>query len=465
MPQLGESVTEGTVTKWLKKEGESVALDEALVEVSTDKVDSEIPSTFAGTLTKILVPEGEVVAVGAAMAEITSGDAGGAAAGASTAAPAQAEPSEPPQAPAQAEPSEPPQAPAQAEPSEPPQAPGQAEPSEPAKAPDQSLEATTKSASPAPGASGIMSPLVRKLVAENDVDLSKVSGTGSGGRITREDVMQVLGVANGAAVAEPAALSPKAAPGPPPSRPSGKTGDEVVPLSNMRKLIAQHMVASLQDTARAWNTVEVDMTAVGRLRSLAGGAFKRAHGYSLTWTPFVAKAITLALLEFPGVNSTWNGDGTMTKRHYVNLGIAVALENGLIVPVVAGADNLSLAGLADSIRDLADRARNKKLSPDEIQNGTFTITNPGPFGSIMSVPIINQREAAILAFDAIVKRAVVVTDEAGSDSIAIRQMVFLSLSWDHRLIDGAEAAQFLARLKSILEEADFKSDLSPYLGD
>jgi len=446
MPQLGESVTEGIITRWLKKEGESVALDEALVEVSTDKVDSEIPSNFGGTLTKILVAEGETVAVGAAMAEITAGDARGP--GEAAAAPVHAGPAEPETAPNQAEPSE-----------------SQA-----------SLPRTTEVAPAVPGSradaagdgpsgGGIMSPLVRKLVAENNVDVSKVTGTGSGGRITREDVMQVIGGGEGTTVAEPPAPPAKAAPGPPPSRPSGRTGDEVVPLSNMRKLIAEHMVASLQDTARAWNTVEVDMTAVGRLRSQAGGAFKQALGYSLTWTPFVAKAITLALLEFPGVNSTWNGDGTITKKHYVNLGIAVALDNGLIVPVVAGADNLSLAGLAAAIRDLADRARNKKLSPDEIQNGTFTITNPGPFGSIMSVPIINQREAAILAFDAIVKRAVVVTDESGSDSIAIRQMVFLSLSWDHRLIDGAEAAQFLARLKSILEEADFKSDLSPYLGD
>ena len=429
MPQLGESVTEGTVTRWLKKEGDPVAVDEALVEVSTDKVDSEIPSTFAGTLTKILVPEGETVAVGAAMAEISGAEA-----------PCQiaAESAE-----------------LAAEP-----APDESGGPGPARTVDQ----------PARVAGGLMSPLVRKLAAQSKVDLGKVTGTGSGGRITREDVMQAITPGNGAKAA-PAASSSPAAPSPvsaatsrQASGPSGMTGDEVVALSNMRRLIAEHMVASLRDTARAWNTVEVDMTAVGGLRSAAGVAFKQAHGYSLTWTPFVAKAVTQALLEFPGVNSTWNGDGTMTRKHYVNLGIAVALPNGLIVPVVTGADNLSLAGLAAAIRDLADRARSKKLSPDEIQNGTFTITNPGPFGSIMSVPIINQSEAAILAFDAIVKRAVVVTDEAGNDSIGIRQMVFLSLSWDHRLIDGAEAAQFLARLKAILEQADFQADLAPYLG-
>ncbi|HLF70435.1 MAG TPA: 2-oxo acid dehydrogenase subunit E2, partial [Actinomycetota bacterium] len=207
----------------------------------------------------------------------------------------------------------------------------------------------------------------------------------------------------------------------------------------------------------------VDMTAILRLREKAGDAFKEREGFSLTWMPFLCKAVVTALQRFAQVNATWNGDGTITRRHYVNLGIAVALENGLIVPVVKGADGMNVPGLARGVRDVADRARNKKLSPDEVHGGTFTITNPGPFGSILSVPIMNKGQAAILAFDAVVKRPVVVTDEMGNDSIAIRHMVFISMSWDHRIIDGAEAAQFLAHLKALLEEADFSSDLSGYL--
>jgi len=231
----------------------------------------------------------------------------------------------------------------------------------------------------------------------------------------------------------------------------------------MRKAIAAHMVASLQETARAWNTIEVDMSNVGRFRQLAGPQFRASEGYSLTWTPFVARAVTQALLEFPQVNSTWNGDGTITLKHYVNLGIAVALDNGLIVPVIKGAGDMTVAGLAKAIRDLAERARTKKLVPDEVHDGTFTITNPGPFGSIMSVPIINKGQAAILAFDAVAKRPVVISDERSGDSIGIRETVFLSLSWDHRIIDGAVAARFLGRLKALLEGADFAGDLASHL--
>jgi pyruvate/2-oxoglutarate dehydrogenase complex dihydrolipoamide acyltransferase (E2) component len=240
-------------------------------------------------------------------------------------------------------------------------------------------------------------------------------------------------------------------------------GDEVVPVSHMRKSIAEHMVASNLETARAWNAVEVDMTRIFNLRRQAGAAFKEREGFSLTWMPFVAKAVTQALLRYPQVNATWNGDGTITRKHYVNLGIAVALENGLIVPVLKNADGMNLTGLARSIRDLAERARTKRLQPDDVQGGTFTITNPGPFGSIMSVPIINKGQAGILAFDAVAKRPVVVTDDDGNDAVAIRHMVFLSMSWDHRIIDGAEAARYLSQLKSQLEQADFAPDLSAYL--
>jgi pyruvate/2-oxoglutarate dehydrogenase complex dihydrolipoamide acyltransferase (E2) component len=231
----------------------------------------------------------------------------------------------------------------------------------------------------------------------------------------------------------------------------------------MRKSIAEHMVASNIETARAWNAVEVDMTRIFNLRRQAGPAFKEREGFSLTWMPFVAKAVTQALLRYPQVNATWNGDGTITRKHYVNLGIAVALENGLIVPVLKNADGMNLVGLARSIRDLAERARTKRLQPDDVKGGTFTITNPGPFGSIMSVPIINKGQAGILAFDAVAKRPVVVTDDDGNDAVAIRHMVFLSMSWDHRIIDGAEAARYLSQLKNQLEQADFAPDLSAYL--
>ena len=233
----------------------------------------------------------------------------------------------------------------------------------------------------------------------------------------------------------------------------------------MRKSIAEHMVASNIETARAWNTIEIDMTRIYNLRQQAGGAFKAREGFSLTWMPFVAKAVTQALLKYPQVNATWNGDGTITRKHYVNLGIAVALENGrgLIVPVLKNAEGLNLVGLARGIRDLAERARAKRLLPDDVKGGTFTITNPGPFGSMMSVPIINKGQAGILAFDAVTKRPVVVTDDDGNDAVAIRHMVFLSMSWDHRIIDGAEAAKYLSQLKSLLEHADFGPDLSAYL--
>jgi len=302
------------------------------------------------------------------------------------------------------------------------------------------------------------------MAKEMKVDLAAVTGTGAGGRITKQDV---LDAAEGKTPTPPAAKAPAAeapvgtaAPAP---RAAAAGDEELVQVTPMRKAIAEHMVASLRETARAWNTVEVDMTRVGQLRGKAGPAFKGTEGYSLTWMPFVAKAVTQALRKFPQVNATWNGDGTITRKNYVNLGIAVALENGLIVPVVKGAEAMTVVGLSRGIRDIADRARTKKLSPDDVAGGTFTITNPGPFGSILSVPIINKGQAAILAFDAIVKRPVVVTDENGTDSIGIRQMVFISMSWDHRVIDGAEASQFLGHLKVLLEEADFASELAGYM--
>lgn len=457
MPQLGETVLEATVTRWLKRPGDTVEVDEPLVEVSTDKVDSEIPSPAAGALTKILVQEGETVLVGAVMAEI-DGERDGSSSNGSPVQEAAAEETDAPTVPASA--------PAGATPPEP------AVPAPHGEAPGSaaaSPESTTQQ-EPAPTSNaqtdvqpfrGVLSPLVRKLAAENDIDLNTVTGTGTGGRITKNDVLHAVANKPKAAPAAPAA-SPTPAAAPMVSRPSPSPEglEEVVRVGPMRRAIAEHMVTSSNETARAWNTIEVDLTRVGRMREAAGPAFKARESYSLTWMPFVSKALTQALLKFPILNSTWNGDGTITMKRFVNLGIAVALENGLIVPVVKNAETMNVVGLARAVRDVADRARNKKLAPDDVQGGTFTITNPGGFGSILSVPIINRGQAAIMAFDAVVKRPVVVSDEDGEDAIAIRQMTNLSISWDHRIIDGAEAAKFLSYLKGLLEEADFSSDLS-----
>ncbi|HWD71270.1 MAG TPA: dihydrolipoamide acetyltransferase family protein, partial [Actinomycetota bacterium] len=456
-----------------------------LVEVSTDKVDSEIPSPVSGTVSRIHAGEGETVTVGSVIAEIAgAGEEAPPAAAPSpetekTPAPAPG-PSEPPaaaRAPAAAPAPAPAERPAAASP--PPQpAPPAARPA----AASQSVAPAARITEAAPAADeplrGVLSPLVRKLANERGIDLATVRGTGTGGRITKQDILAaplpaaepVPEPAPEPIPAAPAAQlpTPAAAPGPAPAAavayaapPSG--GDEVVPVSHMRKSIAEHMVASNLETARAWNAVEVDMTRIFNLRRQAGPAFKEREGFSLTWMPFVAKAVTQALLRYPQANATWNGDGTITRKHYVNLGIAVALENGLIVPVLKNADGMNLVGLARSIRDLAERARTKRLQPDDVKGGTFTITNPGPFGSIMSVPIINRGQAGILAFDAVAKRPVVVTDDDGNDAVAIRHMVFLSMSWDHRIIDGAEAARYLSQLKSQLEQADFAPDLSAYL--
>jgi 2-oxoglutarate dehydrogenase E2 component (dihydrolipoamide succinyltransferase) len=323
---------------------------------------------------------------------------------------------------------------------------------------------------------GILSPLVRRLAAEFEVDLDQVQGSGTGGRITKQDVLAFSesgraakpapepAVPQAPAAAAPAASqAPARAPTEIPAFAASGAGEEVVQVGHMRRMIADHMVKSNLESARAWTSVEVDLGRVGRLRELAGAAFKEREGFSLTWMPFVSKAVTQALLRFPQVNASWNGDGTITQKHFVNLGIAVALPQGLIVPVIKGADGMNLVGLARAIRDIANRARGKRLSPDEVQGGSFTITNPGPFGSLLSVPIINQGQTGILSFDAVTKRVVVVSDEAGNDLVAIRPMVFISMSWDHRVIDGAEATQFLGQVKALLEQGDFSADLAGYL--
>jgi pyruvate dehydrogenase E2 component (dihydrolipoyllysine-residue acetyltransferase) len=483
MPQLGETVIEGTILKWLKQEGDQVALDEPLFEISTDKVDTEVPSSAAGTLTKILVPEGETVAVGTELAEISEEGAGGAEApgaasqlaadgsgGAETSS-ANAGGDDAPSAPA------PPAAAAPPPAASPAAASDEAMPSQ--------MAASTQTVAPPPDRgprSQILSPLVRKLASEHGVDLGQVSGTGTGGRITKNDVLGFVATQGAAApvtsapaaapaaqpvqpapaaapVAQPAQPAPAAAPAaapavaqPAPAAVGG--GEEIVPVTHIRRTIAQHMKASLEISARAWNAVEVNMENVARLRERTKDAFKAREGFGLTYMPFVTRAVTEALLAHPMVNSELRGDEIAVK-HFVNMGIAVSYDEGLIVPVLKGSDTMNLLGMARGINDLATRARAKKLLPDEVHGGTFTITNPGPFGSLISVPIINQPQTGILGFDTIEKRPVVI-----DDTIAIRHMVYISMSWDHRVIDGALASQFLARVKQNLETWDFAEDLA-----
>jgi 2-oxoglutarate dehydrogenase E2 component (dihydrolipoamide succinyltransferase) len=472
MPQLGETVIEGTILKWLKQEGDQVALDEPLFEISTDKVDTEVPSSAAGTLTKILVPEGETVAVGTELAEISEGGAGAAEAPGAASQPAAADSggAETSSAPtggddASSAPA-PPAAPAPTPAAPPAAASGETVPSQ--------MAASTQTALPDRGPrSQILSPLVRRLASEHGVDLGQVAGTGTGGRITKSDVLgfvatqgtaaPVTGTPAAAAAAQPAQPAPAAAPAvaptpapavaqPAPAAVGG--GEEIVPVSHIRRTIAQHMKASLEISARAWNAVEVNMENVARVRERTKDAFKAREGFGLTYMPFVTRAVTEALLAHPMVNSELRGDEIAVK-HFVNVGIAVSYDEGLIVPVLKGSDTMNLLGIARGINDLATRARAKKLLPDEVHGGTFTITNPGPFGSLISVPIINQPQTGILGFDTVEKRPVVI-----DDTIAIRHMVYISMSWDHRVIDGALASQFLARVKQNLETWDFAEDLA-----
>ena len=449
MPQLGETVVEGTITKWLKHEGDTIERDEPLFEISTDKVDTEVPSPLAGKVLQILVPEGETVAVGAQLALIETDGTG------QVEAPAAEVPPVPEPLPEPAPVPTPPQPQPQPEPAPVPAPPAPQPQPEPAPVPAPPAArapapvAVAHPAVPAPDGgpqSQILSPLVRRLADENRIDLSQVRGTGTGGRITKKDVQAFI-ESRGAAPQATGQAAPQLAPAA--SQPAVAGGEEIVPLTRMRQAIARNMVASMQTSARAWNLTEVNMEAVVRTREAARDSFREREGMNLTYMPFVARAVIEALLAFPDVNAELRED-QLIRKHYVNLGIAVALDEGLIVPVVKGADTMNVVGLARTINDVATRARTKHLVPDDVQGGTFTITNPGPFGSIISVPIINPPQCAILAFDAIEKRPVVI-----DDAIAIRHMVYLSMSWDHRIIDGATAAKFLQRVKQNLESWDF----------
>jgi pyruvate dehydrogenase E2 component (dihydrolipoamide acetyltransferase) len=450
MPQLGETIVEGTILKWLKAEGDAVKADEPLFEISTDKVDTEVPSPVAGTVTKLLVAEGATVPVGTAVMEIDDGSAGAGGNGAS--APSAETPAQPAAAAA-------PQVVQPALTAQPASAPQPQPTPEPRSAPAASSTATQAPSMPDRGPrSNILSPIVRKLARERGIDLATIAGSGEGGRITKADVL----AATAAPPTSSATVTPLPSAGPAaaavmvaaPSMPAGQ-GEDAEPMSHIRKAIASHMLASTQQTARAWTMVEVNVDRLVHLREAAKEKFQANYGVKLTYLPMVTRATIDALHEFPLVNSRIDGENIVTPR-FVNMGIAVSYDAGLIVPVVKGADGMNTVGIARAIADLAARARSHQLQPDEVQGATFTITNPGPYGSLLSVPIINQPNAGILSLDGIQKRPVVVED----DAIAVRSMVYISMSWDHRLIDGELATRFLARVKHNLETWDFAEDLA-----
>jgi 2-oxoglutarate dehydrogenase E2 component (dihydrolipoamide succinyltransferase) len=415
MPQMGESVAEGTVTRWMKKLGERVERDEPLFEISTDKVDAEIPSPAAGVLAKILVKENETVPVNTVVAVI---DGGGAAETGAAAPPS--EEVKPPGPPAR-----------KAVEAKPPEA--RAQPPLEARA----AEGKVRS-----------SPLVRRIAREHQVDLAQVRGTGLGGRVSKKDILSYLSgreaipapASRPAEVPSPAAAAPLAVPAIVFTGPS-----HAVAMTPMRRLIAEHMVTSKRASAHVTTVFEVEMTRVVEMRERAKEEFERRNGLKLTFTPFFVRAAVEAIKQFPIFNASVDATNIIYKRD-INIGVAVALETGLIVPVIKRADEKSFLGVARAVQDLADRARSKHLSVEDVQDGTFTLTNPGVFGSLLGTPIISQPQVAILGVGAIEKRPVV-----RNDAIAIRSMVYLSLSFDHRIIDGAVADQFMARIKSALE--------------
>ena len=424
MPQMGESIVEGTLTKWLKKPGERIERDEPLFEISTDKVDTEIPSPAAGTLAEVLVEEGKTVGINTVVARI---DEGGSAAAA-------------------------PSAPAPAPPAAKAAEPAPAAPPTPAQEVIQPTPATQQVEDTAPAEpAGPLSPLVRKMARENNVDLNKVKGTGAGGRITRQD-METYMSAKPAAPAPPPAPAPSyVAPAAPPSAPAaplaagGQAKTRIEPLSQMRVKIAEHMVMSKRTSPHVTTVHRVDMTKVAKMRERNKGLFQQNYGFSLTYLPFVTRAAVVALRQFPLLNASLDNNNIIYHNE-TNIGIAVALENGLIVPVIRAADEKNVLGLQRSIVDLATRARSRQLKPDEVVGGTFSITNFGSFGSLMGTPVINQPQVAIMGVGTVDKTPVVV-----DDAIAIRSICHLSLSFDHRLIDGAMADQFMTKVKQVLE--------------
>ncbi len=434
MPALGESVTEGTVTRWLKNVGDNVSVDEPLLEVSTDKVDTEIPSPASGVLLSIEVPVDSTVAVGTRLASI----------GASGAAPAV------PAAPAPAAPVVTAPKPVPAPPTTP-----------PPLIPQVTPQAATQVAKPAVAAGVLddayVTPIVRKLAAENGVNLANVKGTGVGGRIRKEDVLAAVSKPAVATSTPAAAPAPSIAKAPAPVAVSPLRGTTVT-MSRLRKVIAARMLESLQVSAQLTTVIEVDITKIARLREKAKSSFEAREGVKLTYLPFFAVAVCEALKQHPVVNASVEGD-QITYHGAEHLGIAVDTDRGLLVPVIRDAGDLNMGGIARKIVDVASRTRDNKISPDDLGGGTFTITNTGSRGALFDTPIINQPQVAILGVGSVVKRPMVVKGEDGGETIAIRSMVYLALSYDHRIVDGADAARFLSTLKERLEEGRFESDL------
>jgi 2-oxoglutarate dehydrogenase E2 component (dihydrolipoamide succinyltransferase) len=419
MPQMGESIAEGTLSKWLKKVGDEVKRDEPIFEISTDKVDAEIPASTAGVLAEILVKEGETVAVQTVVARLETEK--GAAVGKS----------EPVAAPAalQREVTA-----AASQPRQPPSAPAIAAPH---TGNGNSFEERVRTKS---------SPLVRKIAAEHGVNIASLQGSGVAGRVTKRDIEGFI---------QSGATAPSIGSGGPPGRhalpmPEPWAGDVVEPMSKMRALISEHMVASRHTSAHVTSFIEIDFTRVARIRAKKRAEFEASTGQKLTYMPFIIKSVTQGLRAFPVMNSSVAGTNVIYRKQ-INIGVAVALEWGLIVPVIKNADDLSLSGITRALNDVAARARAKKLSPEEVQGGTFTITNPGVFGSLMGTPIINQPQVAILGVGAIEKRPKVLPGTDGEDTIAIRTCAYFSISFDHRVIDGAIADQFLAFVKKTIE--------------
>jgi pyruvate dehydrogenase E2 component (dihydrolipoamide acetyltransferase) len=454
MPQMGESIFEGTITKWLKKPGDKVERDEPLFEISTDKVDAEIPSPSAGVLKEIKVGEGQTVPIQTVVGVI---DAAGSAVAASAPAPAPAPAKSQAPAPARVPAAAPPPAPTPVSKSAAPVA-----------------VASTSSAAAAPASSGERihsSPLVRRMAKEHGIDLATVAGTGAGGRISKQDIEAVIAAAGGSPAAAPSVVSiPAARPVlvPPASAPAAAPGAsgaqthvaletavprekiyfgnyEVQPMSTMRQRIAEHMVASKHVSPHVYSVDEIDMTKVAVLRAKAKGEFEKRYETKLTFMPFFVKAAVAGLRAFPTMNASLDGTNVVIHKD-INIGIAVALDWGLIVPVVKNADEKNLLGIQRTMNDLAERARSKKLKPEEVQEGTFSITNPGVFGGLFGLPVISQPNVGILGLGAIEKRPVVV-----DDAIAIRSMCYVTLSYDHRVVDGAIAHQFLHKVKETLE--------------
>jgi pyruvate dehydrogenase E2 component (dihydrolipoamide acetyltransferase) len=442
MPQMGESIAEGTLSKWLKKVGDEVKRDEPIFEISTDKVDAEIPAPAAGVLAEIIVKEGETVAVQTVVARLET-EKGAALGKSEQPAPGQSMPSSQPPAANQADIS--PLSPAPQREDIPAPAPSRQPPAAPVIAASHSgngnsFEERVRTKS---------SPLVRKIAAEHGVNIASLQGSGVAGRVTKRDILGFIE----SGVPLPAAAGART--GPPAGRhalplPEPWPGDVVEPMSKMRALISEHMVASRQTSAHVTSFIEIDFTRVARIRAKKRAEFEAATGQKLTYMPFIIKAVTQGLQAFPVVNSSVAGTNVIYRKQ-INIGVAVALEWGLIVPVIKHADDLSLSGITRALNDLAARARAKKLSPEEVQEGTFTITNPGVFGSLMGTPIINQPQVAILGVGAIEKRPKILPGADGEDTIAIRTCAYFSISFDHRVIDGAVADQFLAFVKKTIE--------------